>query len=96
LGHGVYRRFFDVVSATEFREAHEDMTRDLRYDSTRYITSDYRDAEVGSDLTDTFLGRVEQLARLQYGNGPDIVHAAVATGAPPGHAPQAGFSCARG
>lgn len=79
-GHGVYRRFFDVVSAMEFREAYEEMTRDLRYDSTRYIISDYLDAEPGSDLTDTFVGRVEQLARLQYGNGPDIVHATVATG----------------
>ena len=79
-GHGVYRRFFGVVSATEFREAYEEMTRDLRYDSTRYIISDYLDAEPGPDLTDTFLGRVEQLARLQYGSGPDIVHATVATG----------------
>ena len=79
-GHGVYRRFFDVVSATEFREAYEEMVRDLRYSGTRYIISDYLAAEPGSDLTDTFLGRVEQLARLQYGSGPDIVHAAVATG----------------
>lgn len=79
-GHGVYRRFFDVVSAMEFREAFEEMTRDIRYDSTRYIISDYLDAEPGADLTDTFVGRVEQLARRQYGNGPDIVHATVATG----------------
>ena len=80
-GHGVYRRFFDVVSATEFRQAYEEMAGDLRYGGTRYIISDYLDAEPGSDLTDTFLGRVEQLARLQYGSGPDIVHAAVASGA---------------
>jgi len=79
-GHGVYRRFFDVVSATEFREAYEEMTGDLRYGGARYIISDYLDARPGSDLTDTFVGRVEQLTRLQYGGGPDIVHAAVATG----------------
>jgi hypothetical protein len=79
-GHGVYRRFFDVVSATAFREAYEEMVRDLRYGGTRYIISDYLDAEPGSDLTDTFIVRVEQLARLQYGSGPDIVHATVATG----------------
>ena len=79
-GHGVYRRFFDVVSATEFRKAYEEMVHDLRYGGTRYIISDYIDAKPGSDLTDTFLGRVEHLARLQYGSGPDIVHATVATG----------------
>jgi hypothetical protein len=79
-GHGVYRRFFGVVSAAEFREAYEEMVRDLRYGGTRYIISEYLDAVPGSDLTDTFVGRVEQLARLQYGSGPDIVHATVASG----------------
>ena len=79
-GHGVYRRFFDVVSATEFRKAYEEMVRDIRYGGTRYIISDYLGAEPSSDLTDTFLGRVEQLSRLQYGSGPDIVHATVAIG----------------
>jgi hypothetical protein len=79
-GHGVYRRFFDVVSAAEFREAYDEMVRDLRYGGTRYIVSDYLGAEPGSDLTDTFIGRLERLARLEYGNGPDIVHATVATG----------------
>ena len=79
-GHGVYRRFFDVVSATEFRKAYDEMVRDIRYADTRYIISDYLGAEPSSDLTDTFLGRVEQLARVQYGSGPDIVHATVATG----------------
>ena len=81
-GHGVYRRFFGVVSSTEFREAYEEMTGDLRYECTRYIISDYLEAEPGPDLTDTFVGRVEQLARLQYDCGPDIVHATVAGGDP--------------
>lgn len=81
-GHGVYRRFFGVVSSSEFREAYEEMTGDLRYECTRYIISDYLEAEPGPDLTDTFVGRVEQLARLQYDCGPDIVHATVAGGDP--------------
>ncbi len=79
-GHGVYRRFFDEVSAGEFREAYEEMTSDLRYSSTRYIISDYLDARPGADLTDSFIGRVERLARIQYDSGPDIVHATIATG----------------
>lgn len=79
-GYGVYRRFYGVVSSTEFREAHEQMRGDLRYECTRYIISDYLEAEPGQDLTDTFLGRVEQLARLEYASGPDIVHATVAGG----------------
>jgi len=56
------------------------MTGDLRYECTRYIISDYLEAEPGPDLTDTFLGRAEQLARLEYDCGPDIVHATVANG----------------
>jgi hypothetical protein len=79
-GHGVYRRFFGVVSSAEFREAYDEMKGDLRYECVRYIISDYLEAEAGPDLTDTFLGRVEQLARREYDCGPDIVHATVATG----------------
>jgi len=69
-----------VVSSAEFGAAHAEMTGDLRYECIRYIISDYREAEPGPDLTDTFLGRVEQLERLEYDHGPDIVHATVAAG----------------
>jgi hypothetical protein len=69
-----------VASAAEIREAHEEMTGDLRYEVIRYIISDYLEAEPDSDLTDTFLGRIEELARLEYDCGPDIVHATVANG----------------
>lgn len=79
-GYGVYRRFFGVVTSSEFREAYEQMTGDLRYECARYIISDYLEAEPGTDLTDTFVGRLEELARLQYATGPDIVHATVAAG----------------
>ncbi|HVN42806.1 MAG TPA: hypothetical protein VMT50_08465 [Steroidobacteraceae bacterium] len=79
-GHGVYRRFHGVVSSAEFREAYKEMTSDLRYCGTRYIISDYLEAEPGADLTETFVGRIEQLARLEYDSGPDIVHATVAGG----------------
>ncbi len=79
-GHGVYRRFFGVVSSAEFREAYEEMTADLRYQCIRYIISDYLEAVPGPDLTATFMGRVERLARLEYECGPDIVHATVASG----------------
>ena len=79
-GHGVYRRFFGLVSSAEFREAYEEMTGDLRYECIRHIISEYLEAEPGPDLTDTFVGRIEQLARLQYDLGPDIVHATVVNG----------------
>jgi hypothetical protein len=69
-----------VVSSAEFGAAHAEMTGDLRYECIRYIISDYREAEPGPDLTDTFLGRVEQLERLEYDHGPDIVHATVSAG----------------
>lgn len=79
-GHGVYRRFFGEVTSEEFRQAYFEMTADLRYGCIRYIISDYLEATPGADLTETFVGRVEQLARLQYDCGPDIVHATVAVG----------------
>jgi len=79
-GHGVYRRFFGKVSSVEFREAYEEMTGDLRYECIRHIISDYLEAEPGPDLTETFVGRIEQLSRLNYDLGPDIVHATVADG----------------
>ena len=79
-GHGVYRRFIGEVTSAEFREAYLEMTADLRYEGIRYIISDYLDASPGRDLTETFVGRLEQLARLQYECGPDIVHATVAGG----------------
>jgi len=79
-GHGVYRHFFGEISATEFREAYEEMTGDVRYEGTRYIISDYLEAQPGADLTDSFIGRVAKLERLEYDSGPDIVHATVAAG----------------
>ena len=79
-GHGVYRRFFGKVSSVEFREAYEEMTGDLRYECIRHIISEYLEAEPGPDLTATFVGRIEQLSRLNYDLGPDIVHATVANG----------------
>ncbi|NJD30365.1 MAG: hypothetical protein FIB04_00555 [Gammaproteobacteria bacterium] len=79
-GHGVYRRFFGEVTSAEFREAYLEMTGDLRYGGIRYIVSDYLDATPGPGLTETFVGRVAQLARLQYECGPDIVHATVVCG----------------
>jgi hypothetical protein len=57
------------------------MTGDLRYECIRYIISEYLEADPGPDLTDTFVGRIEQRARLEYDRGPDIVHATVAPGA---------------
>lgn len=79
-GHGVYRRFHGEVTSVEFRDAYFEMTGDLRYEGTRYIISDYLDATPGQGLTETFVGRIEQLTRLQYDCGPDIVHATVARG----------------
>ncbi len=78
-GHGVYRRFFGEVSSGEFREAWLEMVGDVRYECVRYIISEYLEAVPGADLTHTFVGRVEQLARVQYDCGPDIVHATVAS-----------------
>lgn len=78
-GHGVYRRFFGVVSAAEFLQAYEEMTCDLRYEGIRYIISDYLDARPGPDLTERDLKAFAELERLRFYDSPDTVQAMVAT-----------------
>ncbi len=77
-GHGVYRRFFGIVSAAEFLQAYEEMTSDLRYEGMRYIISDYLDAQPGADLTERDLKAFAELERLRFYDSPDTVQAMVA------------------
>jgi len=66
-GHGVYRRFFGKVSSIEFRKAYEEMKDDLRYECTRYIISDFLEAEPGPDIVHATVGSGEpMLAHVRY------------------------------
>ena len=78
-GHGVYRRFFGVITAAEFLQAYEEMIGDLRYEGIRYIISDYLDAQLGPDLTERDLEAFAELERLRFYDSPDTVQAMVAT-----------------
>jgi hypothetical protein len=78
-GHGVYRRFFGVISAAEFLGAYEEMIADLRYEGIRYIISDYIDAQPGPDLTEKDLKAFAELERIRFYDSPDHVQAMVAT-----------------
>jgi len=78
-GHGVYRRFFGVISAAEFLGAYEEMVADLRYEGIRYVISDYLDAQPGPDLTERDLKAFAELERLRFYDSPDHVQAMVAT-----------------
>lgn len=78
-GHGVYRRFFGVVSAAEFLAAYKEMSSDVRYDGIRYVISDYLDARPGPDITERDLKRFAELERLRFPDSPDTVRANVAT-----------------
>jgi hypothetical protein len=78
-GHGVYRRFFGVVSAVEFLKANEEMSGDLRYEGIRYLISDYLEAEPGPDLTEKDLRAYAELERLRFYDSPDMVQVTVAT-----------------
>jgi hypothetical protein len=80
-GHGVYRRFFGVISAAEFLGAYQEMIGDLRYEGIRYIISDYIDAQPGPDLTEKDLEAFAELERLRFYDSPDHVQAMVATDA---------------
>jgi hypothetical protein len=78
-GHGVYRRFFGVISAAEFLQAYEEMCEDPRYDGIRYLISDYLEAEPGPDITERDLKAFAELERLRFYDSPDTVQATVAT-----------------
>ena len=78
-GHGVYRRFFGVITRAEFLEAYEEMCHDVRYEGIRYIISDYLDGHPGPDLTEKDLKAFAKLERLRFWDSPDTVQAMVAT-----------------
>jgi hypothetical protein len=78
-GHGVYRRFFGVITLEEFREANKEMRTDVRYEGVRYIISDYLEARPAPDITERDLQNYAELERLYFYSSPDIVQAIVAT-----------------
>jgi hypothetical protein len=78
-GHGVYRRFFGVLTLAEFREAYEEMCSDVRYEGIRYIISDYLECEPAPDITEPALKAFAELERLRFYDSPDTVQAMVAT-----------------
>jgi hypothetical protein len=78
-GHGVYRRFFGVITLAEFRDAYEEMCSDVRYEGIRYIISDYLEGQPGPDFTEKDLREFAEVERLRYYDSPDTVQAMVAT-----------------
>jgi hypothetical protein len=76
-GHGIYRRFFGVLTASEFLQAYDEMTRDVRYEGLRYIISDFLQAIPGPDLTEDDLKAFAELERLRFYDSPDTVRANV-------------------
>ena len=78
-GHGVYRRFFGVITLAEFREANKEMRSDVRYEGIRYIISDYLEAQPAPDITERDLKAYAQRERLHFYDSPDTVQAIVAT-----------------
>lgn len=78
-GHGVYRRFFGVMTMAEFRAAYDEMCGDVRYEGLRYIISDYLDAQPAEDITEQELKAFAELERLRFYDSPDTVQAMVAT-----------------
>lgn len=78
-GHGVYRRFYDVFSLAEFKDAYEEMCSDVRYEGIRYIISDYLEGQPGPDFSEQALKEFAEIERLRYWDSPDTVQAMVAT-----------------
>jgi len=78
-GHGVYRRFFGVITLAEFRDANKEMRSDVRYEGIRYIISDYREAQPAPEITERDLRAYAEFERLHFYDSPDTVQAIVAT-----------------
>jgi hypothetical protein len=78
-GHGVYRRFFGVITLAEFREANKEMRSDVRYEGIRYIISDYLEAEPAPNITEQDLKAYARQERVHFFGSPDIVQAIVTT-----------------
>ena len=78
-GHGVYRRFFGVITLAEFREANKEMRSDVRYEGIRYIISDYLEAQPAPNITERDLRAYARHERVHFYDSPDIVQAIVAT-----------------
>jgi len=78
-GHGVYRRFFGVITLAEFREANKEMRTDVRHEGIRYIISDYLEAQPAPDISERDLRTYAELERLYFYSSPDTVQAIVAT-----------------
>jgi len=78
-GHGVYRRFYGVITLAEFREANREMRSDVRYECIRYLISDYLEAQPAPDITERDLQTYAEHERLYFYSSPNIVQAIVAT-----------------
>ena len=78
-GHGIYRRFYGVITRAEIRDADEEMCGDIRYERIRYIVSDYLEAQPGSDVTEKDVKEQAELERQRFYDSPDTVRAMVAT-----------------
>ncbi len=78
-GHGVYRRFFGVITLAEFREANREMRSDVRFEGIRYIISDYLEAQPATDITERDLRAFAERERVHFYDSPDTVQAIVAT-----------------
>ena len=78
-GHGVYRRFFGVVTVQDFMDAYREITSDVRYEGIRYIISDFLEAQRSPDTTAKHVAAFADLERRKFYSSPDIVNAAVAT-----------------
>lgn len=78
-GHGVYKRFFSILTPADVRDAYSEVTEDPRFEHLRYVISDYLEAHAGSDAVEPDAADFEELERHRLYCSPDIVCATIAT-----------------
>ena len=77
-GHGVYKRFFGNLTATDVKDAYNEVADDLRFEHIRYVISDYLEARAGSDIVESDIADFAELERHRLYSSPDLVSATVA------------------
>jgi len=77
-GHGIYERFFGILTEEDYATSHNDMCSDIRFASVRYVIADCLEVQPAAEVGDAATAKQAQMARLEYFSTPDVIYAVVA------------------
>lgn len=77
-GHGVYQRFYGMITAAYFDEIYDEVQGDLRAEGVSYVISDFLDAQLSPYTGEDDALAFAELEKHRFYGSPDIVYAVVA------------------